>query len=88
MKIKKVGWTTFLLTTDNISVLTDPGILKESGASFPKTAADVVLFSDYPGSPDDTSILKKLNLEDKVYQIKREDYGDIYAGEYEVGGYD
>lgn len=47
MKIKKVGWTTFLLTTDNISVLTDPGILKESEASFPKTAADVVLFTDY-----------------------------------------
>jgi len=87
MKIKKVGWTTFLLTTDNISVVTDPDILKESGASFPKTAADVVLFSNYPSSPDTTSILKKLNLEDKIGPDKREKIMEIYTpGEYEVGG--
>ena len=43
MKIKKIGWTTFLLTTDSISVITDPGLLKESGSSFPKTSADVAL---------------------------------------------
>lgn len=87
MKIKKVGWTTFLLTIDNLSVLTDPGILKESGASFPKTAADVVLFTDYPSTPDDTSILKKLGLEDKVVPDKREKIMEIYTpGEYEVGG--
>lgn len=87
MKIKKVGWTAFLLTTDNISVLTDPGILKNSGASFPKTAADVVLFTDYPISPDTNSVLAKLNLTDKVEPDKREKVMEIYTpGEYEVGG--
>ena len=47
MKIKKIGWTTFLLSTDSISVVTDPLMLKESEVAFPKTESDVSLFTKY-----------------------------------------
>jgi len=87
MKIKKIGWTTFLLTTDSISVITDPGLLKDSGASFPKTSADVALFTHVQNSPDKIKVLETLGLTDKVEPDKRKEVFEIYTpGEYEVGG--
>lgn len=87
MKIKKIGWTTFLFTTDNISVITDPDLLKESGATFPKTSADVALFTHYSTTSDSPELLEVFGLKDKVVPDKRESVYEIYtAGEFEVGG--
>ncbi len=36
MKIKSLGWSSFLLSTGDITVLTDPLALKQSGLAFPK----------------------------------------------------
>lgn len=85
MKIKKIGWTSFLLTSENISVLTDPLMLRDSGISLPKTKADVVLFSN--SKDPKKSILEDSKLEKKVVGDKREKVMEIYTpGEYEVGG--
>jgi L-ascorbate metabolism protein UlaG (beta-lactamase superfamily) len=47
MKIKKIGWTSFLISTPNISIITDPLLLSESGVSFPKTSTDIVVVTNY-----------------------------------------
>lgn len=86
MKIKKIGWTTFSITTNNISVLTDPLVLKESKQSFPKTPSDVVILTKYGNTPSE-SILKDTGLDAKVVPDKRDQIMEIYTpGEYEVGG--
>jgi hypothetical protein len=86
MKIKRIGWTSFLITSDNISILTDPLELSESGASFPKTRADVVLFTNYPKEIK-KGILKDNKLDSKVVSEEREEVMEISTpGEYEVGG--
>lgn len=86
MKIKRVGWTSFLISSDDISILTDPLALKDSGASFPKTSADVVLFSNYDKEVKE-SILLDNGLEKKVVADHRESIIEINTpGEYEVGG--
>lgn len=87
MKIKKIGWTTFLITSNELSIITDPLLLKESGASFPKTEADVVLFTEYDTPMNGESILKKHSLDGKVVPGKRGEIIEIHTpGEYEVGG--
>ena len=87
MKIKKIGWTTFLITSNELSIITDPLLLKESGASFPKTEADVVLFTEYDTPMNGESILKKYSLDEKVVAGKRGEIIEIHTpGEYEVGG--
>jgi L-ascorbate metabolism protein UlaG (beta-lactamase superfamily) len=86
MKIKKIGWTSFLLTSNEISVLTDPLSLVASGVSFPKTKADICLFTDYPKEIE-KSILEDNRLEKKVIGDNRETVMEINTpGEYEVGG--
>ncbi len=86
MKIKKHNWTTFIISGDNITILTDPQELNKSGLSFAKTKADVVLFSD-PKLQMHTDILKKEGLEKKVVPDKREKVIEISSpGEFEVGG--
>lgn len=87
MKIKKIGWTTFLLTTDSISVITDPGLLKESRSSFPKTSADVALFTHEQNTSDNIKVLDILGIKDKIEPDKRDAIFEIFTpGEYEVGG--
>jgi len=86
MKIKRIGWTSFLIANDNISILTDPLKLSESGAAFPKTRADVILFTNYSKQVK-KSILKDNKLDNKVVAEKREEVMEISSpGEYEVGG--
>jgi len=86
MKIKNLGWSSFLLSTGDISILTDPVALGESGLSFNKSKADVVLFTgkDLRGKED---ILKEKNILKKVEPDHREKVIEISSpGEYEIGG--
>jgi len=86
MKIKRRGWTSFLIISDNISVLTDPLMLSESDASFHKTKADICLFTDYTKKIK-KSILQDNKLQKKVVPDNREEIMEINTpGEYEVGG--
>jgi len=86
MKIRKVGWTSFLITSDNISVMTDPLLLSEVGISFPKTKADVCLYTNY-SKKIKNGILKDNGLKEKVVADSREEIMEISTpGEYEVGG--
>ena len=45
MKIRKMGWTTFVLSTDNISVATDP--IYDGKSINGKVEADVILLTNY-----------------------------------------
>jgi len=86
MKIKNLGWSSFLLSTGDISILTDPLALGESGLSFNKSKADVVLFTgkDLRGIEN---ILQEKNLLKKVEPDHREEVIEISSpGEYEIGG--
>jgi len=86
MKIKSLGWSSFCLSNDNISILTDPVALKESGIGLPKCKADVVLFSqrDLYGKED---ILREYEIEKKIEPDHRDNIFEISSpGEYEIGG--
>lgn len=86
MKIKSLGWSSFSFTTDNISILTDPLALEQSGIGLPKSKADVLLFSqkDLYGKEN---ILKEYGLEKKIEQDHRDSVFEISSpGEYEIGG--
>ena len=86
MKIKSLGWSSFSLSNDNISILTDPVALEESGIGLPKCKADVVLFSqrDLYGKED---ILREYELEKKIEPDHRDNIFEISSpGEYEIGG--
>jgi len=86
MKIKSLGWSSFSLSNDNISILTDPVALKESGIGLPKCKADVVLFSqrNLYGKED---ILREYELEKKIEPDHRDNIFEISSpGEYEIGG--
>lgn len=86
MKIRKIGWTTFLLSTDNISVMTDPLAVKESGNNLTKTGSDILLFTNYSKEIKE-SIVSDNGLESKITSDKREKIIEIYTpGEYEIGG--
>lgn len=86
MKIKSLGWSSFCLSNDNMSILTDPVALKESGIGLPKCKADVVLFSqrNLYGKED---ILREYELEKKIEPDHRDNIFEISSpGEYEIGG--
>ena len=86
MKIKKHNWTSFIISGDKITVITDPQELNKSGLSFTKAKADVVLFSD-PDLKMHTDILKKEGIEKKVVPDKRDSIIEISTpGEFEIGG--
>lgn len=86
MKIKKVGWTSFLLNGTSISVLTDPLKLLEVQKNFPKTKTDICLFTRYEKDIK-KSIVKDNKLEKKIVTDNREDIMEIsIPGEFEVGG--
>ncbi len=86
MKIKKVGWTSFLISSPNISVVTDPLAAVEAGASISKTATDIAIFTNYDKTVK-TSIIKDNNLDTKIVPDKREKVMEISTpGEFEVGG--
>ncbi len=86
MKIKKHSCTTFLITGDNTSLLTDPQEVNKSGLSLSKVKTDVVLFSETRLIFKD-NILKSEGIEKKVVADKREKIMEICSpGEFEIGG--
>ena len=86
MKIKNLGWSSFYLSTKDISVLTDPLSLKKSGLSFTKSKADVVLFTESSLKREE-EILEKNKLTTKIVPDHRDTTIEISSpGEYEVGG--
>ena len=88
MKIKKVGFTSFLLTANgtNTSVVTDPLYSIESKAGFTKTKADICLFSDSSLIAEE-GIVKGKDLDTKVVPDNREKIIEISSpGEFEIGG--
>ena len=88
MKIKKVGFTSFLLTsaTTSTSVITDPLFSKKSDVGITKTKADIVLFTD-PKLIGEEDIIKKKKLDTKVVPDNREKIVEISTpGEFEIGG--
>lgn len=86
MKIKRVGWSSFIISSSNVSAITDPLMLSKSGVSFPKTKADIVMFSNYENDIKE-SVLKDNKLENKVVPDTREHIIEIHtAGEFEIGG--
>lgn len=86
MKIRNLGWSSFLFSTEEISILTDPDSLKESGLSFPKSKADVVLFSDKTLVGKENILLEK-ELGKKIEPDHRESILEISSpGEFEIGG--
>ncbi len=81
MKIKSLGHLSFLLSFDNVDVVTDPFSLDDVGLKFPKTKADVVLYTDDANQED----IKM--LDSKLSASKKEDLIHIHTpGEYELGG--
>lgn len=86
MKIKNLGWSSFLLTAGDITILTDPLSLKKSGLSFPKTRADVVLFSEKELSGKE-NIIQENELSKKIEPEHRDRIIEVSSpGEYEIGG--
>jgi len=86
MKIKNLGWSSFQLSTGDITVLTDPLSLKGSGLSLTKSKADVVLFSEKELRGKE-GILGQNDLLKKVEPDHRESIIEISSpGEYEIGG--
>lgn len=86
MKIKNLGWSTFQMGVGDITLLTDPLALKESGLSFTKAKSDVVLFSDEKLLGKE-NILKERGLVKKVEPDHRKSIIEISSpGEFEIGG--
>lgn len=77
MKIKSLGYLTFLMSFDNVDLVTDPLLLEEVGLKFPKTKADVILHTK------DESVVD----EKKVVPSKKKEVLNIHnPGEFELGG--
>jgi L-ascorbate metabolism protein UlaG (beta-lactamase superfamily) len=86
MKIKNIGWSCFQLSTENLTFLTDPLALKESGLRFPKSKADVILFSQKKLRGEE-EIINREKVLNKIIPDKRESIIEISSpGEYEIGG--
>ncbi|MFA5623236.1 MAG: MBL fold metallo-hydrolase [Candidatus Dojkabacteria bacterium] len=86
MKIKNLGWSTFQLSIGDITVLTDPLALKDSGLGLPKSSADVVLFTDSKFKEKE-NIIEEYDLIKKVTPDHRESIFEISSpGEFEIGG--
>ncbi len=77
MKIRSLGYLSFSLSFSNIDVVTDPLSLTEVGLKFPKSKADVVLYTDG----------NELVDEKKIVPSKKENVLHIQTpGEFELGG--
>lgn len=86
MKIRNIGWSSFLLDSGNISIVTDPLALKNSGLSFPKTKADVVLFTERELLRKE-NVLEEEGLNKKIEKNHRDSVIEISSpGEFEIGG--
>lgn len=86
MKIKRIGWNCFLISSSDISLVTDPLDLLQSGVLFPKTKTDIVLFSNNEENTSE-SLIKETKLDNKIVPDSREMIMEVFTpGEYEIGG--
>lgn len=86
MKIKKVAWTSFLISSPSISVLTDPLITSTSNGAFPKTSTDIIAVTNYEKEIKE-NIIKDNGLDTKIVPEHRDKVMEIaMPGEFEVGG--
>lgn len=86
MKIKNLGWSTFQLSIGDITLLTDPLALKNSGLGLTKSNADVVLFTEKE-LIEKEDIITENDLSKKISPDHRESIIEISSpGEFEVGG--
>jgi L-ascorbate metabolism protein UlaG (beta-lactamase superfamily) len=86
MKIKNLGWSSFLLSTGDITILTDPIALKNSGLSLNKSSADVVLFTDRELIGKE-NIVEQEAMTKKIEPDHRDTVMEISSpGEFEIGG--
>lgn len=88
MKIKRVGFTSFLLISNatNTSVVTDPLFSIQSKGGFTKTKADICLFTD-PSLIAEEKIIEGRKLGTKIVPDNREKIIEISSpGEFEIGG--
>ena len=74
MKIKYLGYTSFLMSIDSVDLITDPEFSQKNGVKLKGVNADIVISTD---GKDATSIEGKNRKE--VFVISK-------SGEYEVGG--
>jgi hypothetical protein len=86
MKIKPLGFMSFLVNFDGLSLITDPQSILESGLKISKTEVDVIIASDekYLGKQ---GVLSKMELSEKIVPASRSEIFEIVNyGEYEIGG--
>ena len=74
MKIRKMGWTTFVLSTDNISVATDP--IYDGKSINGKVEADVILLTNY-----EKDVKKGIIIDNSTYMKVR----DLEKAKYIIG---
>lgn len=81
MKIKAINSLSFEISTDTVTVVTDPVAHEEFGLKFPKTEADIAVFSQKKllGKANVLKGFEKLvpKSKDKIFEING-------AGEYEI----
>ena len=85
MKIKPLGYMSFLINFDNLNLITDPQSLAQAGLKLPKTEADVIAVTDdsYLGKEN---AIEMMGLTDKIVPTKRSEIFEIVNfGEYEIG---
>lgn len=86
MKIKNLGWSSFILNTDKITIITDPVSLRDSGLSFTKNSVDVVLHTDKKYIESE-NILVDEGITNKIVPGERNTIIEISSpGEFEIGG--
>ena len=81
-----MNWTSFIISTDNITLVTDPVALKDSGLALSKTKTDIVLFTD-PKLEQEEDILVSKGIDNKIVSDKRSNILELKSpGEFEIGG--
>jgi L-ascorbate metabolism protein UlaG (beta-lactamase superfamily) len=83
MKIKHLGFTSFSISTDDLTVVTDPTSVEDAGLKFPKTEANVVLFTD-PKLESQDEILSTQKFEKVVAPEGKELFELSGPGELEL----
>lgn len=85
MKIKPISYMSFQIIFDKVSIITDPQSVGLAGKNFPKSEADIVLFSD-ESLLGKTNLLDSAGLGERISPNNRETVFEIgNFGEYEIG---
>ena len=83
MKIKRIGYTSFHISTDTLDIVTDPIAVENAGLKFPKMEADLVLFTEPEVENHEIPL-----AESKVEKVVAPEGGEIFelssAGEFEI----